>query len=312
MVGDRIARVPAPVLFIGSGLAQYVGAAIAVGLFAVAGAPETAWLRILAAALVLLAWRRPWRLAWTGRALRAAVTFGLVLAAMNIAFYLAIEHLPLGLAVAIEFSGPVAVAAVTGGVRERWGGLLAAVGVVVLSGAVLSGGDAPSAPSAAALGAQGQAAGGGFLGAGAIQGLAWIAVAAVLWAGYVVLGRRVAHDVASHGIASLAVGMGAGALAFAPFFARSALPELADWRFALAILGVGVLSSVVPYAVEQLVLRRVSAATFAVLLALLPATAVVVGAVWLRQVPTWTEVLGVTLVCAAITLTSARRPRSSG
>ncbi len=290
-------RVPAPVLFVGSGLAQYVGAAIAVGLFAVAGARETAWLRILAAALVLLAWRRPWRLRWTGRALRAAVVFGLVLTAMNIAFYLAIEHLPLGLAVAIEFAGPVAVAAVTGRARERWGGLLAAVGVVVLSGAVLSGRTARDGSGAQTVVTQ-----------DAVVGLVWILLAAALWAGYVVLGRRVARDAAGHGIASLAVGMGAGALVFAPFFARSALPELVDWRFALAILGVGVLSSVIPYAVEQLVLRRVTAATFAVLLALLPATAAVVGAVWLRELPTWPELAGITLVCAAITLTS-RRPR---
>src|SRR5690606_6078026 len=143
------ARVPAPVLFVGSGLTQYVGAAIAVGLFAVAGSAETAWLRILVAALVLLAWRRPWRLGWTRRALGAAIAFGLVLTAMNIAFYLAVEHLPLGLAVAIEFSGPVAVAAITGRARERWGGLLAAVGVVVLSGAVLTGRTAREAPSSA-------------------------------------------------------------------------------------------------------------------------------------------------------------------
>lgn len=290
-------RVPAPVLFVGSGLAQYVGAAIAVGLFAVAGARETAWLRILAAALVLLAWRPPWRLRWTGRALRAAVVFGFVLTAMNIAFYLAIEHLPLGLAVAIEFAGPVAVAAVTGRARERWGGLLAAAGVVVLSGAVLAGRTARDARA-------GEAASGD-----AVVGLVWILLAAALWAGYVVLGRRVARDAAGHGIASLAVGMGAGALVFAPFFARSALPELVDWRFTLAILGVGVLSSVIPYAVEQLVLRRVTAATFAVLLALLPATAAVVGAVWLRELPTWPELAGITLVCAAITLTS-RRPRA--
>ena len=277
--------VPAPALFVASGLTQYVGAAIAVGLFSVAGAPETAWLRILVAAVVLLAWRRPWRLTWTRRALGAAALFGIVLAAMNIAFYLAIEHLPLGLAVAVEFSGPVAVAAVTGRARERWGGLLAAAGVLVLSGAVVAGESA-----------------------GAVWGLVWIAVAAALWAAYVVLGRRVARDAQGHGLSSLAVGMGVGALVFAPFLAKDALPPLLDWRFALAILGVGVLSSVVPYVAEQLVLRRVTAATFAILLALLPATAVVVGAVWLRQVPTWPELAGIALVCAAISLTSRRRP----
>src|SRR5690606_19633281 len=161
--GRFVARVPAPVLFLGSGLTQYIGAAIAVGLFAVAGSPQTAWLRLLVAALVLLAWRRPWRLAWSRRALGLAAAVGLVLAAMDIAFYLALERLPRGLAVAIEFSGPVAVAAVTGRARERWGGLLAAVGVVALSGAVLTG------------------AGGD----GAVWGLVWIGAAAALWAAYV-------------------------------------------------------------------------------------------------------------------------------
>ncbi len=284
-------------LFVGSGLAQYVGAAIAVGLFAVAGAPETAWLRILVAAVVLLAWRRPWRQTWAPRALGGAILFGLVLAAMNVAFYLAIEHLPLGLAVAIEFSGPVVVAAVMGRSRERWGGLLAAVGVLVLSGAVLSGATSAAEPEGPVV---------------AARGLAWIAVAAALWAGYVVLGRRVARDAQGHGLSSLAVGMGAGALAFAPFFAVRALPPLLDWRFALAILGVGLLSSVVPYGVEQLVLRRVTAATFAILLALLPATAVVVGAVWLRQVPTWPEVAGIALVCGAIVLVGGGRAPRGG
>src|SRR5690606_36708600 len=126
--GEPLGRVPAPVLFVDSGLVQYVGAAVAVGLFAVAGAPEVGWLRILAAALVLLAWRRHWSLSWRCSALRVAVTFGLVHAGMKIAFYLAIAYLPHGLAVAIEFAGLVSVAVITGGVRERWGGLLAAVG----------------------------------------------------------------------------------------------------------------------------------------------------------------------------------------
>lgn len=282
---------PAPVLFLGSGVAQYLGAAVAVGLFAVAGAREVAWLRILAAALVLLAWQRPWRVRWSRAALRGAAAFGLALTGMNVAFYLAIDHLPLGLAVALEFSGPVAVAAVTGRARERWGGLLAAAGVVVLSGAALA-----------------------LPGGEAVAGLAWIFAAAALWAGYIVLGRRVAQDAQGRGLPSLALGMAVGALVLAPFFAPSALPHLADGGLALAVLAVGVLSSVVPYAVEQVVLRRVTAATFAVLLALLPVTAVAVGAVSLQQVPSLRELLGVVLVCAAITLTSRRPagPRSAG
>src|SRR5690606_33426607 len=113
-VGRRVGRVPVPALFIGSGLTQYVGAALAVGLFARVPAAGVAWLRILVAAVVLVLWRRPWRVARSRRDLALIAVFGVTLALMNVAFYLAIEHLPLGTAVAIEFIGPVVVAAVTG------------------------------------------------------------------------------------------------------------------------------------------------------------------------------------------------------
>ncbi|WP_369824623.1 DMT family transporter [Cellulosimicrobium sp. CUA-896] len=249
-------QVPVPALFVVSGLTQYLGAAIAVGLFAVAGAAEVGWLRIAASAVLLLAWRRPWRRSWTRRDLAWVGVFGLALASMNLAFYVAIDHLPLGTAVAIEFCGPVAVAAVTGrGWRERGAIAVAAAGVVLLAGVTIES-DLPRED--------------------AVVGLAAIGVAAACWAAYVVLGRRVA--VAGSGVTSLSVAMTLGALASAPFLAPSAVPVLADWRYAAAVAGVAVFSSVVPYALEQVVLRRVSAATFSVLLALLPATAAVVGA----------------------------------
>lgn len=281
--GHLASRAPAPALFVVSGLTQYTGAALAVGLFAVISAPGVAWLRIAVAAVVLLLWRRPWRVRWTRRDLLVAAVFGTVLAAMNITFYVALEHLPLGTAVAIEFIGPVAVAAVTGiGWRERSGMLLAALGVVLLAGVTIR------------LG-----------GPGAVVGLVAILAAAACWAGYIVLGRRVA--LRGEGVTSLSIAMAAGAIVFAPFFVASGAPVLGDWRLALAVVGVAVMSSVVPYAVEQVVLRRVGTATFAVLLALLPATAAVVGAVVLRQLPTPVELLGLLLVSAAIALTSARR-----
>lgn len=311
-----VARVPAPALFLVSGLAQYGGAALAVGLFAVIASPTVAWLRIAVSALLLLAWRRPWRARWTRADLVAAAAFGVVLAGMNVAFYVAIDVLPLGTAVAIEFLGPVAVAAVTGRTwRERAGILVAAAGVVALAGVELrTGGD------------------------GSVRGLVAIGIAAGCWAGYILLGRRiavggrtpdgggpVADDPSAgavdvdppaaatgprprpDGITSLAVGMTAGALVGAPFLSAPAAPVLGDWRLALAVVGIAVLSSVVPYAVEQVVLRRVTAATFAVLLAMLPATAAVVGAVALRQWPHGWEVVGLACVTAAIVLTATRR-----
>ncbi|WNB85496.1 hypothetical protein [Cellulomonas sp. ATA003] len=148
MRSGALDRVPAPALFVASGLTQYVGAAIAVGLFATLAAPTVAWLRIVVAAVVLLAWRRPWRVRWERRDLAAAALFGTVLAAMNVAFYVAIDHLPLGTAVAIEFIGPVAVAAVTGrGWRERVGIALAAAGVVLLAGVTVHAGGGPTSSS---------------------------------------------------------------------------------------------------------------------------------------------------------------------
>jgi inner membrane transporter RhtA len=105
-------------------------------------------------------------------------------------------------------------------------------------------------------------------------------------------------------VTGLALAMTAGALVFAPFLAEGAAPVLHDPALAAAVVGVGVLSSVIPYAIEQVVLRRVRPATFAVLLALLPATAAVVGAVALGQVPHGLEVVGLLLVSGAIALTA--------
>lgn len=275
-------RVPAPLLFVVSGVTQYVGAAVAVGLFTTLGAPEVGWWRIVLAAAVLLAWRRPWRRRWTRRELGAAGAFGVVLAAMNIAFYVAIGHLPLGVAVAIEFCGPVAVAAVTGrGWRERAAMVVAAGGVALLAGVTLESGMARE---------------------DVVVGLAAIFTAAACWAGYVVLGKRVAGGGA--GIDGLAVGMTAGALAFAPFFAGSVPRVVGDPALLGFLLVVAVCSSVVPYVLDQVVLRRLGTATFAVLLAMLPATAVLVGAVVLRQVPTWPELAGLVLVSGAIAMTA--------
>ena len=128
---------PAPLLFVLSGLTQYLGAAIAVGLFDVLPPAVVAWLRLAVAAVVLVLWRRPWRSRglWTRRAVLVTVVFGVVLGLMNVAFYVAIDHLPLGTAVALEFVGPVAVAAVTGpGWRDRVAIGVAALGVVLLAG----------------------------------------------------------------------------------------------------------------------------------------------------------------------------------
>ncbi len=276
-------------MFLASGFTQYYGAAFAVGLFGVVPAASLAWWRITAAAVVMLLWRRPWRLPWTRRSLGAAVVFGAVLASMNVTFYLAISHLPLGTSVAIEFLGPVCVAAVGGrGWRERVAIVLAAAGVVALAGVSLQGGFTRNA----------------------VIGLVSILVCAGTWAAYILLGRRIATG--RDGISSLAVAMAAGAILYCPLaFGATAVVVTHPLRL-LAVVGIGVCSSVIPYAIEQLILRRVSAARFAILVALLPVTATVIGAIALQQIPGLLDLAGMLAVCAAIVLSAQRSGGGDG
>lgn len=272
-------RVPAPVLFVLGGLSMYVGAALAVGLFAALPPAAVAVLRLVGAAAVLLAWRRPGRAAWRGSRLVRAVAFGLATALMNVAFYEAIARLPLGTAVAIEFCGPVLVAAVASRrPRDVAAVVLAAVGVLLIADVRWSG-----SPS----------------------GVLWALAAAAMWAAYILLGKRVAR--AGTGLDDMAVGFAVAAVLLAPLLAvggPGSTAALADPLVVVLAVGVGVLSSVVPYVLDQLVLRRVGQARFAVLLALLPATATVVGLVALAQVPGPLEGLGIAAVIAAVGLRS--------
>src|SRR6185295_8154943 len=127
-------RVPAPVLFVLGALSMYAGAALAVGLFDRLAPAAVAVLRLVGAAAVLLAWRRPPLVAWRGARLIRAAAFGLATGLMNLAFYEAIARLPLGTAVAVEFCGPVAVAAIASRrPRDVAAVLLAATGVLLIA-----------------------------------------------------------------------------------------------------------------------------------------------------------------------------------
>ena len=275
-----------PAFFVVGAVSQYVGAALGVFLFETTDPAAVAWLRCAAAAVVLVAWRRPWRLRWTRRAAAVAAGFGIVTVGMNVAFFESIARIPLGTAVAIEFLGPVAVATLDSRrLRDLFAVLLVAVGVALLAG-VQAGGD--------------------------LWGVGFALVAAALWAGYILLGKRVAD--AGAGIDSLAVGMAAAAALLAlPLLTGQLVTDssvFAAPRTWLLGVGVGVLSSVVPYALDQVVLKRVGRARFALLLALLPATAAVVGAVLLAQRPTAIEVVGIVLVMVALVMSAGdgRRP----
>jgi len=275
-------RLPPQALFVLGATSQYVGAALAVLLFASVPAAGVAWLRIVASAAVLVAWKRPWRTSWTPARLRLVAAFGLTLAFMNLTFYLAIDRLPLGTAVAIEFCGPIFVAALGSRTRrDVLAVLLATAGVIALADVHF---------------------------AGSPDGLALAIAAGVAWAGYIVLGHRIAADASIRPQEGLALGMAIGAVGFAPVLVPSAVPAFVSPPLLAACLAVGVASSVVPYALEQVAMRRLPRARFALLLALLPATATLAGIALLGQVPAPVEGLGIALVVVASALRSHDSP----
>ncbi len=271
---SRLDRVPPEPFFAIGAISQYAGAAIAVVLFEYVAAGTVALLRVVGAAMIIVVARRSWSRPWSRETLSAAAVFGTVLALMNLSFYLAIDRLPLGNAVAVEFLGPVAVAAVGArSVRTASGLGLAAIGVAVLVGVT----------------PEGSAAGFGFA-----------LLAGVFWAGYIVVGHRVAMSGA--GVDGLGVGMAVGALVIAPFTAGGLGALGTRPLLILAALATGLLSNAIPYGIDQAVLARIDRARFALLQSLLPLTATVVGFAVLAQRPTVSELVGIALVAVAIVL----------
>ena len=264
-------------LFMIGAVSQYLGAAVAAALFDELAPGGVALLRVLGAAAIIVALRRPWRRRWQAGELGRAAAFGVSLAAMNLCFYLAMERLPLGNAVAIEFIGPIVVAAAGARTLRSAGALVLAVaGVAVLAG----------------VETEGTAAGVGFA-----------LLAGAFWAGYILLGHRVARSPAS--VDGLGLGMLAGAVAISPFGLSDTVAALGSPLVPALGIATGLLSNVVPYWIDQAVMRRVDPHRFALLQALLPVTATVVGLAALAQVPGGRELLGIGLVIAAI---AARAP----
>jgi inner membrane transporter RhtA len=269
-------RVPPEAILIVSALFHYLGPSFAVLLFGYVDVLGVAWLRIVSAAVVFAVWRRPWR-AWrnldsAGR--WSTLTWGMVLALMNCAFYLAIARLPLATVAGIEFLPVIALAALG---SRSWRNLaalvLAVAGVYLLTGVVL---------------------------AGEPLGVAFAFANAALFAAYIVVGHRVAAHGAQAGIDSLALAMLVAAVVVTPVTGGSAVPAFAHPATLLAGIGVGIASSVVPYVLDQLAMARVKRSTYALLISLLPATATIVGLIVLRQIPTVVEAAGVGLVVLAV------------
>jgi inner membrane transporter RhtA len=212
----------------------------------------------------------------TGSQRRLIITFGIVLGAMNTCFYMAISMLPLSTVGAIEFIGPVVLAAI--GIRSRRNILalvMAAAGGWILTGVQFG---------------------------GQPLGLIFAFANCGLFMLYVVLGHRIAHDNGPSRIDRLGLAMLIALVTITPVGLIYAAPALADPQLLLAGIVVGVSSSVIPYVFDQLAMARLSRSTFALFLSLLPASATIIGVVVLSQLPTYPELVGIALIGMAVAL----------
>jgi inner membrane transporter RhtA len=251
---------------------QEVGASFAVLLFPQVGALGVVSLRLGFSALILLAVCRPRLRGHDRGSWGSVVAFGLMIAAMNVVFYEALARIPLGAAVTIEVLGPLAVSVLTSRKRSRWiWALVAFAGVALL--------------------------GQGSFGHLDPLGVVFAFAAGATWAGYILLSARVgAHF---ERIDGLAIAMGIGAVATLPFGITVTGAALFQPHILLLGAAVALLSSTLPYAFELLALRRLPAATFAILMSLAPAIATLAGLVILDQRFTWVGALAIGLVIVA-------------
>lgn len=275
--GDRAARSVPPQAWFGvSAIFHYLGPSFAVLLFPAVGVLGVAWLRIASAAFLFAPTTRPWRL-WArigGRERWLLVALGACLALMNCSFYLALARLPISLVAAIEFVGIIGLA--LHGMRTRRN-LIALL--VAMTGVFL------------------------LIDIGWSDnwiGLFWAVLNGLLFIVYVVLGHRAARTGA--GIERLGAAMAIAFVIVFPIGALQAVSALVRPVLLLAGIGVGICSSVIPYVCDQLAMARLPRASFALLLTLLPASATVIGAIVLAQIPTWRDLIGIVFVMSGVAL----------
>jgi inner membrane transporter RhtA len=274
-------NVPPQAYFVGSAVFHYLGPSFAVLLFARVDVLGVAWLRIAAAAIVFAVWRRPWRgfFAVDRRAQGLIVALGAVFAVMNVCFYESIDRLPLATVAAIEFIGPIVLAVIAARVGRNFAAVvLATAGVYLLTHARFAGDPA---------------------------GVAFAFANAALFALYIILAHRVSRRATMGGIDGLAAAMMFGFVFVTPIGLLSAAHAFGDPIAIAAGVGVGISSSVIPYVFDQLAMARLPRSTYALFVALLPATAAVVGVIVLRQLPTLVDVAGIALVMLAVALHKA-------
>ena len=274
----RAKSVPPHLWFGVSAIFHYLGPSFAVLLFSAVGVLGVVWFRIASAALVFAPLTRPWK-TWrnaTPRTRLALMSLGACLAAMNTAFYLALDRLPMSLVAAIEFVGTIGVALY--GVRSARN--LCALVLAVAGVGLMINLEWVADPA----------------------GLAWAVLNGALFVAYVILGHRMAAGGARDGVARLGAAMAIAFLFILPIGLVQAMQAFGAVDLVLAGIGVGVCSSVIPYVCDQLAMARLPRASFALLLTLLPATATVIGIVVLAQIPGVRDIAGVALVMVGVAL----------
>ena len=249
-----------------------LGSAVAFHLFDDVGPGGAVFLRVALAMVILMALWRPSVRAHSPEALAEVAMFGFALAAMNFTFYLALDRIPLGVAVTFEFAGPLGVA--VAGSRRALDVLwvtLAAAGILLLSP--------------------------GFSGSTDGAGVFFALLAGCFWAAYIVLASRIGRRFS--GGDGLALALVVSTVLLLPVGVVRAGADLVSGAALLGGLGVALLSSAIPYSLELEALRRLPASTFGVLMSLEPAVAALIGLVILGQGLSAREVVAIALVVAA-------------
>jgi len=249
------------------------GAALAKGLFPAVGASGAAALRLALAAIMLLAVWRPWRMRLSPREVRVIVIYGLALGWMNFFFYLSLRSIPLGIAVALEFTGPLGLAmASSRRATDFLWILMAVLGLLALL---------PLGLGSKALD---------------VQGVGCALAAGLCWALYIFFGRKAG---AAHGGQTTALGMVIGAIVIVPFGAAQAGWQLFSPAILPTALAVAVLSSALPYSLEMLAMPRLPTRTVGVLMSLDPAFGALSGLCFLGERLSWIQWAAIASIMAA-------------
>jgi inner membrane transporter RhtA len=259
------------------------GASLAKSLFPIVGAQGTTTLRLVFASVILLLTLRPWRARLTARSLRTVFIYGIALGGMNFLFYMSLRSVPLGVAVALEFTGPLAVAlyASRKAIDFVWIALVAA-GLLLLI---------PMGQTSANLD---------------LTGAAYALGAGVCWAAYILFGQKAGED---HGIQTAALGVLIAAIFIAPIGMVHAGSALLDIALIPTAIGVAILSTALPYSLEMVALTRMPARTFGTLASIEPVFGALSGMLFLSENLTllqWLAITAIILASAGATLSSQR------